>query len=171
MKECTLVNECTIYNYNDGTSQTFHILLSKRVEQTVKDKHLIQFHYNRRHFHDISLNYGGMYFNGFCKLLNQVTKCYDVALTKGVEKVNLLNKILNWSFPVYDIGNFFSPNTKTLIDTHPVVQTSCIYHKSNFQQCTAYKALVYGRWLVSNYKTIATFLKRSLIKNGYYKTY
>ena len=160
--EHVIVNECTIHNLNDSVSQTYHVGCSKRLMQEIKSNHLTQCNFNTDHFHKLPLGYGNVGFRTFCKSLKSEVARYDVILTKGDQKMDLINGIVNRYVQVFDLAHFGCPSIGRLTSMYHVVQRSCIYHKAGFTNCTAYKTLLYSRWLHENRADVSFYLRVKL---------
>jgi hypothetical protein len=161
-KDFYICNEFTFREFRDpcldtftvfspGRSQTFHIQTEQSVLQFAKEKYPQQVSYNEYNFHAIPAEYGGISFTGLCNQFTQEISKYHAIFTKGAQKVEVLKSILlSSTIPVFDLETFSCPPISVLINQFPVLQSSCIFHESTFQHCTAYKAELYAKWLKEN---------------------
>jgi hypothetical protein len=140
-------------------SQTFHILTDPNVLQFAREHYSGQISFNEFNFHRIPADYGGISYSGFCKQFNREALKYQAIFTKGTQKVTAIKDVLSGlPVQVYNLETFFCPPISDLaIHFSSVRQTSCIFHASAFQHCTAYKVELYASWLKQNYAKMNAF--------------
>jgi hypothetical protein len=163
-KEGCSINECSIYDYNRGTGQTFHILPTENLLRHVR-QHDEQLKFNRRFFHSIPLEYGSTSFTSIVKLLNNVRENYSALLVKGGAKEDLLRDSLQYDNNIYNLERFGCPNLNQLqIKYSSVQQNFCIFHTPHYQGCSALKTLTLERWLTDNYQATRYYIKRENVE-------
>jgi hypothetical protein len=151
-KETKLINECTLYCCRDGRSQTFHIATDKFVLQHLEDKYSTQLKYNQKFFHGIPSEYGGVHYSSFCNQFRKDISKYDIVLTKGNEKVDVIKNILKVSdVLVQNLGSYACPSVPTIEREFGISpQRSCIFHQPEFSYCTAFKTGMLSKWVRQN---------------------
>ena len=148
-----LINECTIHDCYKNTQQTFHIKCGKKTLESICHKNQGQLQYNKQHFHQIPISYGSINHSDFCALLRQVLSQFDCILVKGDQKKSVLKNIVQKNtLCVLDFSQFQCPSIDSLFRLYqnsnaPIKQSSCLFHNSSFQYCTAYKTQMLHTWL------------------------
>lgn len=169
-KDHASVNECSVYDYNKSTGQTWHILPEPTTDEQFANfqKYDRQLKFARRFFHGIPPYYGCSQFDSFRTCLAvTILNRYSAILVKGRDKEDVLGGILpdDVNRRVFNLDKLACPNLSDLRDTYTSTQQSfCVLHGPHFQGCTALKCSVVERWLTDNYQATKYFITRELDK-------
>jgi hypothetical protein len=167
-KNLTIINECTISDYSNTTSQTFHIKCGLNTLEYLKKEFKPELGCNYLFGNKLPYDSGSIKYSAFCKLLDTELPQYDIILLKGNQS-DLLNRIVpSISGRVHDIDCFGCPSVDILIyDDERLKQNSCILHDENFKYCTAYKAKAIENWFQTKYSATLIFDKIKFLYNSY----
>lgn len=158
-KEFASINECSIYDYNKGTGQTFHILPDKPLPSTRQSNFTTQF------FHKIPLQFGACELHAFGTCVNIILQRYLAILVKGQAKEDVLSQLVEDSVNknVFNLDKFGCPNLEQLRSMYTSTQqTFCIFHTPHYEGCTAMKSAVIERWLTDNYDATKYYINRKM---------
>jgi hypothetical protein len=161
-KDLIVVNECSILDYNNNVGNTYHISCSKSLQNIIQNYYLYQCSFNTKKIHKIPLNYGSLPYSILCKILKHHLSAFHFILTKGDQKVDILNTILPRHSSVIDLTHLGCPRIDILFNRIHAFQTSCTLHSGDFRMCTAYKSLVYADWIKTQYPVVYQLLLRRL---------
>jgi hypothetical protein len=158
-KNLSLINECTVLDYNSFSSETTHVKCDAQTLCFVKQKFRYQLLYNKKNFHKLPFEYGFIEYKEFCKTLRTDLSSYDIVLVKGGHKTSFLCEIINDNDRakkcVYNLDTFDCPTLNVLhcnhINSRLTTWTNCGFHtEPNFQYCTAYKTRLIEKWVQRN---------------------
>jgi hypothetical protein len=160
------INECSVFDYNRGTGQTFHILPNNASLQEMSLPSNKQTTFTRHFFHKIPLDFGSCELLSFGKSLNTLLeKNYNAILVKGNAKEDVLGDLLSPDAMryVFNLDKLACPTLDVLRNTYTSAQQSfCVFHAPRFHGCTALKCCVIERWLTDNYQATKYFIDRYL---------
>jgi hypothetical protein len=163
-KENLAINECSIYDYNRSTGQTFHILPDQNtLQHALTTQGHRQIAFNKHFFHKIPLDFGSCELTAFATCLDKLLSKYSAILVKGNEKEDVLSQLCSDGVfkYVFNLDKLGCPNLEELRNTYTSAQqTFCIFHTPHFHGCTALKCTVIDRWLIANYQATRYFLDR-----------